>query len=267
MQIEAIEGPALQTVSQNDDAAVRALFAEQRGMLAVVRSNRIWQWLGGVPSGFDSPSAALHNLYLGFGFVGLMATAFIVAGFTQGLVLWIVVGLAFACLIARPLLIGPATKKTVALFESGVQLPAIVLRAADDEDADESTVAVLVGMNVQSSDDLRALVIAGGHLRDYVGGDETPPQDLKSLVQSIREHADFDGTRVSAPSSLGKDYEVAFVTLNPLMLPGEVVDSQLMFVFADPACRDAEHTRVVQSDLWGHGVAGLCDALPLEEVA
>lgn len=267
MRMEAIEGPVLQTVSQNDDAAVQALFAEQRGMLDVVRQNRIWQWLGGVPSGFGSPSAALHSVYLSFAFVGLMASVFIIAGFTQGPVLWAAVVLAFTCLIARPMLCRSATKKTMALFERGVQLPAIVLRASDDaDDADLSTVAVLVGMNVQSSDDLRALVISGGHLRDYVGGDELPPQGLQPFVQSIRARASHDGSRIDVPSSLGKDYEVAFLTLNPLMLPGEVVDSQLMFVFADPACRDIEHTRVVQSDLWGHGVKGLCDALPLEEV-
>jgi hypothetical protein len=268
MQVEAIEGPVLQTVSQNDDAAVRALFAEQQGMLDVVRQNRIWQWLGGVPSGFGSPSVALHTIYLDFAFVGLLATAFIIAGFTQGPVLWIAVGLVFACVVARLMLGGSATKKTLALFECGVQLPAIVLRAVDDEDDEKlSTVAVLVGMNVKCSDDLRALVVAGGHLRDYVGGDETPPLDLRPLVASIRDRASHDGSRIDVPSSLGKGYEVAFLTLNPLMLPGEVVDSQLMFVFADPACRDAEHTRVVQSELWGHGVKGLCDALPLEEVA
>tara|TARA_R110002072_G_scaffold174303_3_gene329368 strand:- start:56164 stop:56976 length:813 start_codon:yes stop_codon:yes gene_type:complete len=270
MQIEAIAGPALKVVSQNDDAAVRALFTEQRGLLEVVRQNRIWQWLGGVPSGFGRPSAGLISLYLAFGFVVLLAVAFFVAGFTQGITLWIVTALAFACLLVRPFVHGSAIKKTLALFECGVLLPAIVVHVEDKEYTDDdelSVVAVLVGMNVQSSDDLRSLVVAGGRLRDYVDGDELTPRDLKPLVQSIRERASHDGGRVAAPSSIGKDYEIAYLVVNPLLLPGEVVDSQLMFVFADPNRRDADHTRVVQSELWGNGAAGLCNALPLEEIA
>ena len=268
MEIEAIRGPALSSVTQKDDAAVQALFAEQRSLLAVVRDNKIWQWLGGVPAGFGHPLAELYSIYCAFAFVGLFAITLIVAGFTRGPALWILFGLAVLCLLVRPLLTGPATKKTLALFARGVQLPAIIVRIADFEaDGRIARLVVLVGKNVQSSDSLSALVVAGGQLRDYVQQDEATPRDLQPLVQSIRAHATFDGSRSAVPATVGKHYELAYLELNPILLPGETLDSQLLFVFADPDCRDAAHTRVVQCDLWGHGVEGLCNALPLEEVA
>lgn len=268
MEIEAIRGPALRSVTQNDDAAVRALFAEQRSLLTVVRDNQIWQWLGGVPSGFGNPAAELYSIYCAFAFVVLFAITLIVAGFTRGPALWILFGLAMLCLLARPLLNRTATKKTMALFVRGVQLPAIIVRvAAEAADDDLERLVVLIGKNVQSSDSLSALVVAGGRIRDYVRYDEETPNDLQPLIKGIREREAFDGSRSTLPSTVGNDYELGYLTVNPILLPGETVHSQLLFVFADPNCLDAAHTRVVQCDLWGHGVEGLCNALPLEEVA
>jgi len=236
-------------------------------MLSVIRENKIWDWLGGVPSGFGNPGVELHSLYLGIASVALMAIALIVAGFTRGAGLWVTFGLVIACLVVRPLLTGPPTRKTLELFGRGEQMPAIVLAVeADKEDVDITSVAVLVGTKVESADDLNALVVAGGRVRDMVRNDEPTPADLQSFVREVRDHEDHDGGRVPAPPSIGKDYDVAFLTFDAADLPSEEVDSQLLFVFADPQCRDAEYTRIVAPRLWGHGAQSLCDSLPLEEV-
>lgn len=267
METDAVAGPVLKSVSRTDDQAVRALFAEQRSMLSVIRENKIWDWLGGVPSGFGNPKVELYSLYLGIASVALLAIALIVAGFTRGAGLWVTLGLAIACLVVRPLLTGPPTRKTLELFARGEQMPAIVLGIEEDkEDVDLVNVAVLVGTKVQSADELNALVVAGGRLRDMVGNDEPTPADLQSFVQSVREHQDHVGGRVPAPPSIGNDYDVAFLMFDVMDLPSEEVDSQLLFVFADPQCRDAEYTRIVSPRLWGHGAQSLCDSLPLEEV-
>src|SRR5688572_29416457 len=92
-------GPALTEVAPNDGEALRALFAEQRARLAVVRANGIWEWLGGVPSGFGSPKAPLHGLYLQLGSIVLVAVALIVAGFTRGPWLWGIVALVAASML------------------------------------------------------------------------------------------------------------------------------------------------------------------------
>lgn len=268
MQTEAVDGPALKAVSRTDDEAVRALFAEQRGLLSVVRENGIWDWLGGVPSGFGNPSGPLYSLYCSFAFVVLVAVALVVAGFTRGPALWVLLGLAIVCLVARALLTGSATRKTMALFQRGVLVPSIVLAVeTDSDDPDIADVAVLVGMKVRSAPELNALVVAGGRVRDLLAGDESTPADLQSFVASLRDRSNFDGSRIATPASVGKDYEVAFLTFDSMILPSEEVDSQLLFVFADPDCRDQQHTRIVQPELWGHGAQSLCDSLPLEEIA
>ncbi len=56
-------GPSLHEASPSDDVAVRAVFAEQRALLDLVRGRRLWGWLGGMPSGFGHPKAALYGLY------------------------------------------------------------------------------------------------------------------------------------------------------------------------------------------------------------
>ena len=72
-------GAALHEAGPSDDAAVRAVFAEQRALLDLVRSHRLWIWLGGMPSGFGHPKAALYGLYLAIAFVAFAAVAFAAA--------------------------------------------------------------------------------------------------------------------------------------------------------------------------------------------
>ena len=83
MELDPVTGPALRTIRKDSDQDLQVLFAEQRGLLQVVRENRIWDWFGGLPS-FGPASLAIHDLYLAFGFVGLTAIALVVAGLPGG---------------------------------------------------------------------------------------------------------------------------------------------------------------------------------------
>ena len=122
----------MKAVRLGDDAGLRALFAEQRARLEVVRDNGIWQWLGGVPSGFGHPAAVLYGVYLQIAFVCLVAIALVVAGFTRGRALWVVAGLAASCLLVRAMLLGPATRQTLSFYRSAVQVPGVMNSPLND---------------------------------------------------------------------------------------------------------------------------------------
>lgn len=262
-------GPALKAVRLDDDEGLRALFAEQRARLEVVRDNEIWQWFGGVPSGFGRPAAVLHGVYLQIAFVCLCAIALVVAGFTRGPVLWVVAGLAASCLLVRALLLGPPTRQTLSFYRRAVQVPGVIVALAPAAAGDELRGAsVLVAFGVNDAAGLEGLVAAGDRLRRLVEGMETTPRRLASLVAAILRRTtarDHDGRRSAVPSEVGPGtLELAHLRISPYFLPGEKMTSRLLFVLADPEQSTAGHARVVQSSLWGEGAAGLCAALPLE---
>lgn len=262
-------GPALTAVRLDDAEGLRALFAEQRARLEVVRDNEIWQWFGGVPSGFGRPAAVLHGVYLQIAFVSLFALALVVAGFTRGPVLWGVAGLAASCLLVRALLLGPPTRETLSFYRRAVQVPGVIVALAPATAGDEQrSAAVLVAFGVNDAAALEGLVAAGDRLRRLVEGMETTPAALASLVAAIlrrRTARDHDGSRTAVTAEVGPGtFELAHLRISPNFLPGEEVTSRLLFVLADPERRTAGHARVVQSSLWGEAAAGLCAALPLE---
>lgn len=267
-----MKGPALRDVSPGDDDAVRAVLAEQRAMLDVVRRNRVWDWLGGMPSGFGHPKAGLYGIYLAVAFVAMMAMALIVAGFDRGVWLGSFVGLALLCLAIRSFVEGAAERRTKAFYGRAVQMPAVVLHAQDpdfagDDDEPPTPAALLVGTNVQSSGDLGALLEAGARLRRGIEDSEACEPALCAVAQGIRDGQECDGRREPAPEALGNGMELAFVPVFEDWLPERELESQLVFVLADPGSRDARHTRVAHHAAWGPGAVNLCSKLPLEEDA
>ena len=276
MDSTALKGPALQRVAPTDDAAVRAAFAEQRALLDLVRRDRLWDWLGGMPAGFGHPRAALYGLYLAIAFVVFAAIALIVAGFDRGAWLLSFSGLAALCLVVRPLTEGRAARQTEAFYRRVRTMPAVVVTAdepdwdgASDDDPDDppTPVALLVGTGAGSSADLQALLEAGRRLRAAVAAPEEADGELRSLVSEIREGILCDGSRRPAPAALGADVDVAFVGLHLPWLPNRELDSELLFVIADPGRRDAAHTRLAHHVTWGPGGVRLSGELPWEEQA
>lgn len=269
-------GPALTEVAPNDGEALRALFAEQRARLAVVRDNAIWgsgiwEWLGGVPSGFGPPKAPLHGLYLQFASIVLVFVALIVAGFTRGPWLWGIVALAAACLLLRELLVGGSTRKTLRFYRRAVQAPAMLIAVAPAKDPSlehARCAAALVALGDLDAAALQQLAAAADRLRRMVDGAEPVPDELAPLVASVRggmEARIDDGSRVVVPAPLGPGrYELARLLVPLPLLPDEELASRLVFVLCDPDERAAAHTRIVQSSVWGNGVERLCDAFPME---
>lgn len=261
-------GPALTRVTPDDDEALRALFAEQRARLAVVRENRIWQWFGGMPSGFGSPSAPVLDIYLAIAAVCCFAVALIVAGFTWGLWLWITAGLGVAVLIWRAVVTIPPRRKTRALFDRAETWPGVVVAHGHSSKNDALAVFALVHPRIDGADTLQRLVECGDRLRALVGGGDGAPAELQAIAATVRERMSSpvpDGSRAPVPASIGmKGCELAFVEVWPQLLPSGQLDSRLLFVFADPEHRDAAHTRVLQGTVWGGACEFLCDALPLE---
>ncbi|MFN3243662.1 MAG: hypothetical protein ACE37K_19305 [Planctomycetota bacterium] len=263
------KGPALREVEPDDDTRVRAVLAEQRAMLDVVRGNRVWDWLGGMPSGFGHPKAGLYGIYLAVAFVVMAAIALVVAGFDRGVWLATFVGLALVCLLVRAVVEGSAERRTKAFYGRAVQMPAVVLHAQepdDDGDDDEpaTPVALLVGTDVSSADDLAALLEAGARLRAGIEDPDACEPALVELARTIRDGRECDGSRMAAPEALGKAMDVAFVAVFEDWLPERELDSRLVFVLADPDRRDARHTRVAHHAAWGPGAVNLCARLPLE---
>ena len=193
MDSTALKGPALQRVAPTDDAAVRAVFAEQRALLDLVRRDRLWDWLGGMPAGFGHPRAALYGLYLAIAFVVFAAIALIVAGFDRGVWLLSFSGLAALCLVVRSLTEGRAVRQTKAFYRRVRTMPAVVVTAdepdwdgASDDDPDDppTPVALLVGTGADSSADLQALLReSSADQRSAVAEAETAAASADQVLQ------------------------------------------------------------------------------------
>ncbi|MCK5940879.1 MAG: hypothetical protein KAI24_02820 [Planctomycetes bacterium] len=276
MQSHPERGPSLRDASPDDDEAVRAVLAEQRAMIDVVRANQAWNWLGGMPGGFGHPKAALYGLYLAIAFVVSTAIALVVAGFDRGVWLGTFVGLALLCLLVRWLAEGSARRQTLAFYRGAVPMPAVVVAVGepdldaddlDDDDEPPTPVVVLVGPAVASADDLAALLAAGRRLRDGVRRPDACEPALRDVAADLREPPVCDGSRRPAPDALGSSYELAFVPVYEYAMPEQRIGSQLLFVFADPDDRGAGRTRVCHYALWGPGALSLHGKLPLGEVA
>ena len=79
------------------------------------------------------------------------------------------------------------------------------------------------------------------------------------------DHSDDPKNGRSFPRiPVGRALGSAFAVFWAAALPGAEFDSRLLFVLADPDRRDRMRTKVMQESLWGHGVAGLCAAMPVE---
>lgn len=259
-------GPALSSVRLADAEAVQSLLQEQRARMQAVREHRIWHWFGGVPSGFGSPGAPLQALYARFAGFALIALALIVAGFTRGPALWVISALAAAAFLRAWLAVGPPSRRTLALFERAVQVPGIVIayeqEATEDDNEMLRGVWALVAFDVKSVDGLQRLDAAAARLRAMLAGSGGPEPFLQSVRDAIaNKHA--DGSRIPVPAELGNNLELARLRVSPNLLPGGVLSSRLLFVFADPKERQAGHSRVLQSSLWGNGVDDLCEDFPL----
>lgn len=256
-------GPALREVAPDDTNALDALFAEQRARLAVVRDNRIWDWLGDVPSGFGIAAAQLYGVYLQIVFVVAIAATLIVAGFTRGPVLWCVAATAPACLLLRELVLGMPARATLRLFRRGLVVPAaIVARAADprNPELDEPLVLALLRPAPPTAASFRALLAAAEQLRAAASGDAPIPAELAAAVASIRtaaQPAAYDGSRITIAAN-GLELARVFLRYGPGADPA----SRVTFVLADPRARGAGSTRMVQPMLWGEGGESLCRALP-----
>ncbi|MBK8099267.1 MAG: hypothetical protein IPK26_19330 [Planctomycetes bacterium] len=259
-------GPALSSVRLADADAVQALLQEQRARLQVVRDHRIWHWFGGVPSGFGSPGAPLQALYARFAGFALIALALIVAGFTRGPVLWVIAALAGAAFLRAWLVIGPPSRRTLQLFERAVLVPGIVIayepEATEPDNELLRGVWALVAFDVKSVDGLQRLDAAATRLRTMLAGTGGPEAFLQSVRGAIAAKK-ADGSRIQVPAELGQNLELARLRVSPNLLPGGVLSSRLLFVFADPQERQAGHSRVLQSSLWGSGVDDLCEDFPL----
>lgn len=262
-------GPALSAVHVNDPGSVAALFQEQRARLQVVRDNRIWQWFGGVPSGFGNPKRVLYAVYLRFAAIALSVITLITAGLTRGPVLWIALAACVACLLSAWFLDGPPARRTLRLYRRAVQVPAFVVahepEVADPDDREMRVVYALTAFDANSAAGLQRLAAAAAELRSWLAG-RPAPGELATFVAALQQ--DFqarrgDGSRVPVPSVLGPGLEVARLRIGAILLPEEVLTSALLFVFADPGRRDADHTLMLQSCHWGSGVGTLCAEFPL----
>jgi hypothetical protein len=273
METSVLKGPALRRVSATDEAAVRAMFAEQRAMLELVRRDGLWDWLGGMPAGFGNPKAGLYGIYLAVAFVVFAALALIVAGFDRGVWLLSCAALAALCLVARALTEGRAERQTEAYYRRARTMPAVVVAVGepdwdgssdDDPDDPPTPAALLVGVGCESAEDLDALLRAGRQLRAAVVDPGAADGELAGLARELRDEVSCDGSRRAAPSALGAGVDVAFVGLHLPWLPNREHDSELLFVLADPDRRDAAHTRQAHHVTWGPGGVSLCGALPWE---
>jgi hypothetical protein len=265
-------GPVLHRIAPADLDSLQALFAEQRARLDVVRSNRIWQWFGGVPDGFGSPKAPVHAVYLQLAFVALVGLTLVVAGCTRGPWLWATGGLAVACPLARALVFGRPVRQTLAFYERAVQMPGILVACAPELAVPASTqlhcAAVLVARGGADARGLENLIAAGEEVRRWLSGVAAVPDAWRAVVAEVQRGLaakDHDGSRIAVPDGLpGGAYEIARVRLATAQLPGEALTSRLVFVFADPLTPTPGHARVLHHALWGGGVETLCAALPWE---
>lgn len=263
-------GPVLRAVAPGDVQALQDLFAEQAARLDVVRQHRLWQWFGGMPRGFSSGKEVLWGFGLQIAGYLCVFAALIVAGWTRGPVLWVLLLLPVLCALLRVVLVWPPRRRTLRLYENAEQRPAVVV--AHDPAALEGpseaayAVAALVPKRRIAAGELPALLDAGERLRAWVEERVAPPADAVAFVASIRRGIaakDHDDSRVPVPAALG-DHELARVWITPAVLPGEQLASRLLFLFLHPTDRSRGHTRQVESSLWGGGVEALCAALPLE---
>ena len=265
-------GPALTAVAPDDEVALRALFTEQRARLAVVRQQRLWDWIGGMPAfGFAAPKAMLHGLYLQLGAVVSFAIALIVAGFTHGPVLWVFLGLVVASLVLRSVLVGRPMRRTRRLYERAVQAPAMVVAISPCGDPSFEGVfhaTALVAFGETNGERLRALATAAERLGRMADGSEAVPDELAALVATVRGAMSApvaDGRRFEVPPSVAPGRtELAHVLVPESALPHGRITSRLLFVLCDPDSRAPQHTRALHSPMWGNGVERLCEAFPLE---
>jgi hypothetical protein len=265
-------GPAFTAVAPDDEAALRALFVEQRARLDVVREHRLWDWVGGMPSfGFGSPKALLYGVYLQLACIAFVAIASIVAGFTHGPVLWVILGLVASCLVLRSAVFGRPMRRARRFYERAVQAPAMIVSTSPCSDPELQGVlrtTALVALGEWDGARLAALAAAAERLQRLISGDEPVPDELAALVANARaamgEGRVAEGSRFAAPASLcARRCELAYFLMPAPLLPQSPVASRLLFVLCDPDSQAAYHTRVVQSSLWGNGVWRLCEAFPM----
>lgn len=264
-------GPALAHVEPGDPEGLAALFTEQRARLAVVREHRLWHFLGGVPWGFGSTKALLHGLWLQLAAVALFAIALVTAGITRGPWLWSLLVLVLLCLVARHVLLGLPSQKTLTFYRRAVVVPGVVVASAAFSDpawAHGRCAAVLVPLRPVDPAGFAQLLAGGDRVRAMLDGRTAATADLEPLLaaikQGIGERRD-DDSRIDVPAALGGgEWELAWLFVPVPYLPREKFASRLLFVMLDPERREPGHTRVVQGLLWGNGVERLCEALPLE---
>ncbi|MBL8748977.1 MAG: hypothetical protein JNK78_07445 [Planctomycetes bacterium] len=260
-------GPALTHVEPDDADALRALFAEQRARLDVVREHRLFEWVGGASPG----RVALTGLTLQLACVGLVAVGLIVAGITRGPWLWGIFAVAAACLAVRAALVGPPTQKALHFCERAVLVPGVVV--ADVPFADPSLshlrcAAVMVAPGGVGPAAFAAFVAAADRLRSLLAEDAVVVEHLQAFVGSVRRGLAArvdDGHRIAVPVAIGDGFELAHLAVPIPLLPRGEFSSRLVFVLLDPAERDAGQARIVQSTLWGNGVEQLCERFPREE--
>lgn len=270
MNDAAWTGPALRDVRPDDDGAVRALLREQAARLEVVRKDRLWQWFGGVPSGFGHPARDLWSLYCAFAFVALVGLAFVVVGFTRGPVVWVILALAVLCLVARVLLRRGPVQRTLQFYGRAVVAPAVVV-AAERGDPEQGVDAngqprlrlvLLVSRDVDDAASLARLVESGRRLRAALHEDGDT-EGLGELLAAIRDREHYDDTRIDAGAALDRA-ELQFSEAYDWMLPGDSLRSQLLFVLVDPEDRGPDCARVLSSTFCGDAAESLAAELPWE---
>jgi hypothetical protein len=258
-------GPVLQTVRPDDHDALRALFAEQRARLAVVRRERIWEWFAGPESRHDT----LVPLYGKIAFMALVPVTLVVAGFTQGPVTWLLAALCCLAWLPELLLVVPFRRRLLRRYRRAVHVPAVVLaaepEASDPANQELRSIQVLCDPGVDSPGRLQQLLAQGDRIAAMVAGAAATEPPLAAFVTSVRVDAAArhgDGSHAAAPAGLPATARYARLRVSCNFLPGERLTSRLLFVFVDVDDPGPRSAGVLQPSLWGEGAASLCAAFP-----
>ncbi len=254
----------------DDDDALADFFDEQRARVEVIRRNKLWDWLGGVPLRWAHPWWLLYGVRAEMASAPLLVLTILVAGFTRGPVLWSCATLTVACFLVGRLLQAIPSVLSVAHHRRAEVFPVAIFAHGTKRVANQEFpyFHALVGLDVRTWKELRDLVSRARRLDELVAGRCDVPPEQREFVESLR--TDFaaevyDGSRrpVLAGTGLG-EVQILRAACALESLPEGKLHSRLLFALADRRRLGPDRALILYRDLWATGTPSLCAQFPLE---
>lgn len=266
-------GRSHEVLPPDDDDALADFFAEQRARVEVLRRNRLWDWIGGVPLRWAHPRWLLYGVWAEMASAPLLVLTILAAGFTHGPVLWSLAGLTVACFLVGRLLQAIPNALSIAHHRRAEVFPIAIFAHGTKRVAEQEFpyFHALVGLDVRTWKDLRKLVSQAERLESLVAGHGEAPPELRDWIEQLR--AEFsaqvcDGSRLAVPAASGLgDAQVLRAGCGFDWLPERKLDSRVLFVLADRRRLAPDRLQLLYSQLWGTGAPSLRARFPLERRA